>query len=742
MRSVIAAGLFMFSLSLPAAAFSASPTTAEPPRIVGVRVGLGDQYKVGLWTQVEVTLRGGSEPVIGKTAVLVSDSDGVPTRVSEAALRTLEPGSETKVRLLTRFGRVDGDLAVEFQGDRGTLARRTFTASSHADAGHFLRGMESQKLLLAVGPTSFDIGDMDKIRRIDPGLRHVLARLDDVEQLPLRWNAYEGVDAVFLFTSQPGFYDRLAGDEARQRALEQWVRMGGRLILCVGARGREVLSGQAPLLRFVKGRFEKMATLRQTDALENYCGSSTARLGNGNTLSTLRVPKLTAVQGVVEAQEGDLPLVVRTAWGFGQVVFLAADLDQPPLSRWSDRGVLVARLLDVPAPRSDEEDEKTAIMHFGYDDLAGQLRSALEQFEGMAVVSFSLVAGLIALYILLIGPGDYFFLRKVVRRMAWTWLTFPLLVVLASVGAYYLVPYLKGDRCRVNQADLVDVDVSSGLVRGTTWANIFSPRLKTFHFALEPRLPDGRRPSEAQVSLSWLGLPGGGLGGMNPRTVGVSQWTQPYDFSPDLDKMSGVPIQVGATKSLTARWFASAALLPQGDLTDSGGILSGNIANPFDFPLEQCMLAYGNSAYELGTVGPKDSAQIDAMSKRSELRTLLTGRKVVLSQSDTYRTESTPYDQSSADIAYVLRMMMFYDAAGGRRYTGLLNEYQGFVDLDSLLKTDRAILVAQAPPEAKSPREGARLVDGGQTLEQPSDRHVTLYRFVFPVKKAAQESNP
>ena len=65
------------------------------------------------------------------------------------------------------------------------------------------------------------------------------------------------------------------------------------------------------------------------------------------------------------------------------------------------------------------------MMHYGYNDLAGQLRSALDRFDGVRLVPFWLVAGLIVVYLLLIGPGDYFFLRKLVGRMEWTWLTFP-----------------------------------------------------------------------------------------------------------------------------------------------------------------------------------------------------------------------------------------------------------------------------------------------------------------------------
>ena len=55
---------------------------SQPPKIVGVRVGLADRYKAGLWTQVEVTLRGGSDALSGELSVIVPDGDGVPGRVS------------------------------------------------------------------------------------------------------------------------------------------------------------------------------------------------------------------------------------------------------------------------------------------------------------------------------------------------------------------------------------------------------------------------------------------------------------------------------------------------------------------------------------------------------------------------------------------------------------------------------------------------------------------------------------
>jgi len=136
----------------------------------------------------------------------------------------------------------------------------------------------------------------------------------------------------------------------------------------------------------------------------------------------------------------------------------------------------------------------------------------------------------------------------------------------------------------------------------------------------------------------------------------------------------------------------------------------------------------------LGTIEPGQSVEVGAEANRSELRTLLTGRRLVAEEKGKYHQESTPYDQSSVDVSYILRAMMFFEAAGGRQYTGLDNDYQRFVDLSNLLKTNRAILVAHAPAEAVA-LAGSALLRDGQPVSGPQDGHVVIYRFVFPVER-------
>ncbi len=210
------------------------------------------------------------------------------------------------------------------------------------------------------------------------------------------------------------------------------------------------------------------------------------------------------------------------------MIFVALDLDRPPLSTWTARQQLIGKLLAQPKVAIKEVggDVVGQVTRLGYSDLAGQLHSALDQFTGVQFVPFWAVAALVVLYILCIGPGDYFFLKKVVRRMELTWVTFPLVVLAFSAGAYGLAHWLKGSELRLNQVDLVDLDVDSRLVRGTTWSTIYSPQIETYDLSLQPRPGAIAATDKPEVLLSWSGLPGGlggagGAGGTSPFTAAL-----------------------------------------------------------------------------------------------------------------------------------------------------------------------------------------------------------------------------
>jgi hypothetical protein len=731
----------IFLLSCAAALLAAPGTVSaqeKRPEVVRLRVGIAEHYKVGQWTPVEITLRGGSEQMTGQVSLTVPDGDGVPSRVVTPPNKPCQvlPGQETSVLLYARFGEINSEATVALRvGDR-VVAAKSFTSSMEADAEHYPSAMlAEQRLVVEVGPGS--VGIEEAVERADRDSTSMggsaVARVTDVGQLPTRWYGYEGVDAVVISTSRPEmFHKLLAGSSARLEALDQWVRMGGRLVLLVGSQGSEVLHPEAPLARLAPGKLEKMVPLGETGALESYAENASTVPTSGDGRLSMMAPRLTDIEGTVEAWQADLPMIVRATRGFGQVVFVAADLDRAPLNQWKDRKLLVARLLGLPAKLDEEISESSVMMRPGFEDISGQLRSALDEFTGVRLVPFWAVVAGILVYILLIGPADYFFLRRL-RHMEWTWFTFPLVVIVFSAGAYWLAYRLKGDQLRTNQIDLVDVDTAGGMVRGTTWANVFSPRAESYNLGLRPILPDGKTAEDARVLFSWLGLPGEGFGGMNSRTAGSSMWRRSYAFSPELDAMEDVPIQVWSTKSVTSRWSASWKDCLKADLVRQEDVPKGRITNSLDFPLEDCLLVYDRWAYQLGTLRPGDSREIDSFVERAELKTLLTGRRIVLGENDDkLRQQPTLYDAASRDIPYIVRAMMFYNAAGGLRYTRLSNQYQPFVDFSGLLGPNCAILVARSPGAANP---GAELLRDGEPLGGEQSRHVTMFRFVLPVRK-------
>ncbi|MHC4399291.1 MAG: hypothetical protein ACYTG0_06405 [Planctomycetota bacterium] len=723
---------------------------AAAPEIAGVHVGLAGRYKAGVETPVKVELRGVAGLSRGEIAVTVRDGDGVPSRIAAplpCPADREQANDACSVCLLARFGRAEGELVVELLAGGRLLDRKQFRAGEQP--GYPPALSSAQQLIVVVARASVGVEEAVSLLGQEEGQETAVVRLEDFNQLPTQWYAYEAVHAVVLSTSDPTVYADLEPASPRLAALDQWVHLGGTLVLGVGRNAEEVLAGKAEsaLCRLAPGRLERMESLRMTKAWEVYCGSPVQI----PLRDALPVPYLVDLKGEIEASESNLPLVVRAARGFGQVVFVAADLDQPPFTEWTDRGLLIQTLFGWSETSTEDHKENAAAMRYGFTDLAGQLRGALDRFDGVHAVSFWLVVGLIALYVTAIGLGDYFLVRRVLRRMPLTWITFTLLVAAFSAGACVLAHRLKGDKFRVHQIDLVDVDVESRLLRGTAWANVFSPTTDRYDLVFRPTVHGVQPDRRPETFTAWLGLTGDALGGMgretfaqlNPAGAWPVGWERPYRIDREMGALGDVPIQIWATKSLTGRWTGPAEVGLEGRLHREDGRPVGTITNRLGCPLSDCMLAFDVYAHPLGTIQPGESIRIGPHLERRELESLLTGRRTVIDEEEgkprwkiTPRSEMTPYDRGSVDPVYVLRAMMFFKAAGGRRYTQLANGYQGFVDLSDLLKTGRAVLVGESEASTKEgEHHGAELLCNGRPLEPSQVRHATLYRFVLPVAK-------
>lgn len=725
---------------------SAQPTPDEP-EFESIRMGFGNRYKVGCWTPVELSIRGGREPAQGIVTLTTPDGDGANSTVQSDRPIQLIPGQLTKVWLYVKPGRFDADytarvLALPLEtGD--VLAQHIFDTRYEPDARHPGVALSATAELIVTIGNSLGVDESLRERNLNQhaDFESVSVTLADVNELPARWYGYDGVDRLLVAGSRPELYSSLTAANPRLEAIRHWVRMGGSLVLSVGGQADQLIGPNAPFAEFVPGRYDGLIEIRPGRAFETYIAASDplpalrSRGGEGR----LSVPKILDPRGSVDVREGaDVPLVIRAPFGFGDVTFVAAELDQAPFPRWSQLGRLVGRLLQFPEPVADANLAQQRML--GYNDLAGKLRAGLDQFTGVKVAPFSLVAALILGYLVLIGPVDYLLVKKIFKRMELTWITFPLMVLLVTAGAYLMAFQMKGRALLVNQVDVVDVDLtqadSAGVfTRGTSWMNVFSPRMRSYDVSTTPKLPGAASPASAEVLMSWMGLPGNGFGAMNQSAADPPLFARSYYFSPNLDQMLRVPVRVWSTKGFTARWstivpsdspFVTAELQAR-----FGDALEGKVTNDLPFALEDCLLAYRGASYRLRRIEPGSTAEFNELGQR-RLQLELNERAGVTN------SESMSPWEVSVDLTKLPEQMMFASVSGAGQAGKLANRYHDFLDLSDHLTMNQAILVGRASTPV------APLELNGESPQNENNKQYTFFRFLLPVKPRASgdSANP
>ncbi len=712
------------------AAESSLAERASSVEIAAVDVGFANRYKVGCWTPVRVAIRRTGKVRVALEAELVAhvnDGDGVEVAYPAAKPVRLDEEEIGVWTLYVRFGHLTSPLRLELRTGGETLLQRTFDSSVAEGQRRYLPPAlpSSEQILLNIGEL-----DLPTFLRQIRSQAH-LASLADTSALPDHWCGYESVDLLILSAADPDLFSSLV-DPQRQAALSRWVQLGGRVVVVAGAEQLpQITAADHPLATLVPGKFVGPQTLRRTTAIEGYSGLSTPLLSPTAT-RTLQVPEIEVAQGVVELRQDQYPLIIRTSQGLGLETFVALPLYESPLANWPARSAFLRRLLQLPPALEEETTSRMGqqVSHSGITDLAGQLRGALDQFEGVSLAPFLLISLLSLCYILLIGPVDYFFLKNVLRNMQWTWITFPTLVVVFCAIAYGMANSMKGSSLRLNQADVVDVDVANGLVRGTTWFNVFSPSTAQYNITVRGQLPDNQTAQEEDSLVSWMGLPGSALGGMETGGLNAALIQGAYQSAQQREALNSVPVPVWSSKSFTARWSSTSTVAPSVKLTaESDGVPDGQIHNTLDVPLKQCLLVVGRWAYALDEFKPDERLTINRRTPRREIQNQLTGRTIQFSTaSRQYESRASQYDVLSFDIPMILQQMMFYEAAGGERYTRLLNQYQNFIDLSDQLDTNRAILIGFVD------RPGSHIqVDDRAAHEMEHHQYTTCYRFIYPV---------
>ena len=631
------------ALSFPAlAAAQPSPPVMDKEKVrVGLPSGVPNvgRMRQGAWAPVYIPLTAGpngNSQQQFKIVLEAVDAEENPYRYSVAvpALNTgsrevvvgylRAPNQEFTIALQTVEGKtLQGPIKHPRAAEPEALIMPGFLVMGGAKLPKLKAALQVDEAKAKGGPQGEEVKPPDA--EDDNTFARSYARIDEVEDMPDRWFGYEAADVVILTTDKRDFITKLNSRTyaSRRRALAEWVRRGGRLVISVAHNRQDVnellqnmpflsTDDRQPLLPF---EFDTGNVHRKIlPSINEWIGvfQSIPALGepgkDGKAAADIEIVKLPAGLGdgarALVTENADAkdasprPLIVQSSCGLGWVLLIAFEVDAEPFNSWDGQKSFWIKIRDFSGMNLPEI--KKVVNNFterSDPELRTELEHYIDTFEDVPVVSFGWVALFIFVYILVVGPLDYFILKKVFKRLELTWVTFPTVVVTISVGAYFIAYALKGEDLRVNKVDLVDIDLHTPQVYGTSWFSVFSPRMQNYTLGVEPAFKGATKGSTTVAVLE------------NPAAVArggsTSLFRQPYEYAEDASGLERVPIPVWSTRMFTASWrtpYLASNPPFQADLKMQNGIVTGKIINNLPVNLEDVCLLYQDKVYKL----PKD----------------------------------------------------------------------------------------------------------------------------------------
>ena len=663
-----------------------------------LRLGIGKRFKVGRLAFAELHWN----PLPGKRGIpeiVCPDSDGAQAIYRPMGNEPMDLSQKLSVRCgsIVRVPPRSSNLIARLVSESGeTLLERRYALGELGAPS-----ASSSDWWLSVGPNP---GLSAAVKQISREQKRDIAyqEIDRLDELPLDAIEMDSIDVICVSTSD---IDRFSISSGRHDALMKWTSRGGRLLILSGKNGESVFGPGAPWEKLAPGTIQSPFPLRRTSGLETYTGIP-LRLGQLD--QSPNASSFSNATGLAELYEGsgardDRMLLIRSPYGFGETITISLDLDQPPFDTWEGTARVYAKLLSVSRSstgRINLASRAKRTQQLGYTDLAGQLRFALDHYPQVGFFSFTLVGALTTVFILLVGPADYFLSRLFgVQRSHITWVIMPLMIGAFLFGTARLRSQFRTDTAQSCQLEIVDYDAKSGVTRGHNFASIYSPTSARFGVTLENQVADGFTMGPSRVS--WFGSPGTGLSGLDSAGQ-AGPVVSEYEItniakSSDLENtvVQRAPIPSESSKAFVAEWEGAWVKPPVTSelIVDRNGALRGFLGNQTGFDWADYYIIHQEAIYvPRGKLERGLNVRLEQLQRR-DLEAHLTKRRVLESDD-----ASAGWDPGSNDVARIADLMLFHGAARGESFTGLSHRYFGRLDLSDRLRQNNAILViANAP---------------------------------------------
>jgi hypothetical protein len=356
------------------------------------------------------------------------------------------------------------------------------------------------------------------------------------------------------------------------QALADWVRDGGQLI--VGRDRIEAVLAQLPAVL-------QIATV---DGVAS--DGSISLLSELDADQTISATKLVAAAGAYPiATIGAEVVGVQQELGRGRVTVLGFSLSEAQLATLPPDAQFWQTVVRQPDPSMLSMNPDPRMHNIQTE----QLSFALMQLPVLAMPPLTILGSLLALYLLVVGPGLYLVLRRL-DRQAWGWGAIPLATLIFAVGTYGYGLHLRGNDIILNQISIVEPLSGRMLVRSV--GGVFSPRTQTYTISsphdvlFRPLQNDFTAPNpggNTSRSSRYLQAPSG------VRDLHVAQWSMSMFAAEGM--LDGSPLEA--------------------EIVLANNTLSGIVRNSGPDPLRGVALVHNMRVAKVGDLQPGETRPIE-----------------------------------------------------------------------------------------------------------------------------------
>src|SRR5437762_1415452 len=415
-------------------------------------------------------------------------------------------------------------------------------------------------------------------------VRNTGADVDGVLEIQESLNAQPGVTG-FTFYQQPISLPAGASKRVRTYLVEDTT--GATVTARIVANGRTLAGLPAASLPM-----EPRATLNVHQA---------RAVGGHN----IEVAFADAVNGRAWLSEGGVPFIVDRGVGAGIVTMATFDWNQDPIAAWSGtkdllRQVLARAVFGAAGSGTNYPNGMGGpFQPFGGStpsvaSKSNALAPVLGNLPGLDLPSLQLTAGLVLLYVLLVGPVNYLVLGAM-RRRALAWVTVPLIAVIAATGAYGAGVFTKGRSVQTNQVAILHLQPSWDHAYQETYTGVIPPSRGDYQAHIE-----GDRLLISPIATNNNGFPTSSSSSIRVN-VATSEVT--------LSGMTAFSLGGFGTETMTA------APALTGHLQLVNGKYVGTIENHSNLTFTDAVVLAGDNFQTIGALKPGATAAINLVPK-------------------------------------------------------------------------------------------------------------------------------